>query len=331
MKNVLKNHHSGLLQQQLLQQLLSLSRRHSPLQSQQLFQCSSKKFLSSNSHRIKPKEKTKVALIQGEGENYYDDELIQAESDLTTTTSRLVPPLHPMVHHQSGSNNSSGLAWSGTKVDVKTSMNKEIERKVTSAASNIPFHPSTHVFNDSNTTTAIQQGSNNNTSRMTVAKSKKPIVTVETSGKVYSTATANDPIADEKTTKEPSFNINIEDKVSLLQFIHHHSSSHNTISDSVERKVRLNKLYQNRNWWPSMACEFGYKPEEWCNAFPIAVNGTRQSPIDISSSTCQCLSTENSSLDLKYPQVISGLEVKNTGHGWVVNIPGDVSRNTCEC
>lgn len=326
MKNVLKNHHSGL-QQQLLQ--LFLSGRHLKSHSQP-FQCNSKIFFSSNSHRIKPKEKTS-ALIQGE-ENYDvedDDELIQAESDLTAT-SRSVPPTESKIVDR--------LAWYGTTtVDVKTSKNEK--RKVTSPASNtfFPLSPSTHASNGSNTTTTtIQQQLNtaisdtraNNNNRMTVAKScDPPIVTRETAG-VYRDLTATaDPIADEKTE---SLNINIKDKVSLLQqFIHLHQH-HSFTADSVPLKRKVKGNYNHRNWWPSMACEFGYKPEEWCNAFPIAVNGTRQSPIDICSSTCQCLSTENSSIDLKYPETINGLEVKNTGHGWVVNIPEDVARNTCE-
>lgn len=340
MKNVLKNHHSGL-QQQLLQQLLFLSGRHLPSQSSQLFQCYSKKFFSSNSHRIKPKEK--VALIQGE-ENYDvddDDELIQAESDLTTTSRSSVPKESKIVDR---------LAWYGTMVDVKTSNKKRMEGKVTSptgTASNIiPVTPSTHASNGSNSTTiptnaTIQQRLNtitnttrtkNNKNTMTVAKNGDPIVRA----RVYEDLTATaDSIADERTE---SLNINIKDKVSSsLQFIHHSSKSSkftavNTSLDPLQgRKVKgNNSYYNNRNWWPSMACEFGYKPEEWCNAFPIAVNGTRQSPIDISSSTCNCLSTDSQSLDLTYPQAISGLEVKNTGHGWVVNIPEDASRNSCE-
>lgn len=97
-----------------------------------------------------------------------------------------------------------------------------------------------------------------------------------------------------------------------------------------QQKVRSVSGIKRRMAESSSPC-FGFHPEEWCKSYPIAINGTRQSPIDITSSGCKCVDTGTAGvLDLKYPDSIPGLTVKNTGHGWIVNIPPDVARNTCK-
>ena len=97
-----------------------------------------------------------------------------------------------------------------------------------------------------------------------------------------------------------------------------------------QQKVRSISSIKRRMAESSSPC-FGFHPEEWCKSYPIAINGTRQSPIDITSSRCKCIDTGTAGLlDLKYPDSIPGLTVKNTGHGWIVNIPPDVARSTCK-
>lgn len=71
-------------------------------------------------------------------------------------------------------------------------------------------------------------------------------------------------------------------------------------------------------------------PSEWSKSFPIAVTGTRQSPIDIIPDSCEICSSPgpNGPLKITYPESISGCSVKNSGHGWVVNLPSTLQSNS---
>lgn len=60
-------------------------------------------------------------------------------------------------------------------------------------------------------------------------------------------------------------------------------------------------------------------PSEWFKSFPIAANGTRQSPIDIRTTSCTC-NDKSQPLVMRYPETITGAILKNSGYGWVVNV-----------
>jgi len=83
-----------------------------------------------------------------------------------------------------------------------------------------------------------------------------------------------------------------------------------------------------------MSEQWGYceddGPQIWPQKFPIASTGKRQSPIDIDTSNCSVvdhLSQENE-LKVVYPQTFPGLSIQNTGHGWKVDIPEQLSTQT---
>lgn len=69
-------------------------------------------------------------------------------------------------------------------------------------------------------------------------------------------------------------------------------------------------------------------PSEWGKSFPIAVTGTRQSPIDIKPDTCNvCSKPQEEKLIISYPSNLSGCTVKNSGYGWTVNVPNALETN----
>lgn len=70
-------------------------------------------------------------------------------------------------------------------------------------------------------------------------------------------------------------------------------------------------------------------PSEWGKSFPIAVTGTRQSPIDIVPDSCNTCSSPgpNGPLKITYPASVSGCSLKNSGYGWVVNLPSALQVN----
>ena len=69
-------------------------------------------------------------------------------------------------------------------------------------------------------------------------------------------------------------------------------------------------------------------PSEWGKSFPIAVTGTRQSPIDIKPDACNiCSKPQDEKLIISYPSSISGCTVKNSGYGWTVNIANALETN----
>lgn len=69
-------------------------------------------------------------------------------------------------------------------------------------------------------------------------------------------------------------------------------------------------------------------PSEWGKAFPIAVTGTRQSPIDIKPDACKiCNKPSDEKLIISYPSSISGCTIKNSGYGWTVNIANALDTN----
>lgn len=63
-------------------------------------------------------------------------------------------------------------------------------------------------------------------------------------------------------------------------------------------------------------------PSKWSKTYPIAVSGTKQSPIDIRTDACSCRETSKA-LVIQYPDAIPAATLKNSGYGWVVNIPKD--------
>ncbi|KAI1285915.1 Carbonic anhydrase 2 [Halotydeus destructor] len=68
-------------------------------------------------------------------------------------------------------------------------------------------------------------------------------------------------------------------------------------------------------------------PPEWAEKFPIALNGVRQSPIDIQT-TC-CSSTQGlPPLIVHWPDAISGCNMTNGGYGWRVDIPAEAQPQT---
>jgi carbonic anhydrase len=68
------------------------------------------------------------------------------------------------------------------------------------------------------------------------------------------------------------------------------------------------------------------EPSTWAKTYPIAVTGTRQSPIDIQTHSCP--STEGKAqLYFDYPETLSDLQLKNTGYGWTVQVPKELSKS----
>lgn len=85
-------------------------------------------------------------------------------------------------------------------------------------------------------------------------------------------------------------------------------------------------LCPNCNGFSSTVSPTG--PSEWGKSFPIAVTGTRQSPIDIQPDSCNiCSLPEQNTLKITYPQSVSGCTLKNSGYGWVVNLPNPLEIN----
>jgi len=75
---------------------------------------------------------------------------------------------------------------------------------------------------------------------------------------------------------------------------------------------------------------WGYGPEDgpdkWCNGFPVATEGKRQSPIDIESNQ----SVDGSAVTKSAPLIWHYekdhcLNVENTGASWKVNVKGEGS------
>ena len=66
-------------------------------------------------------------------------------------------------------------------------------------------------------------------------------------------------------------------------------------------------------------------PTTWSKTYPIAVTGTRQSPIDIRTESC-CSAQGNELLSIEYPKSMTDLSLKNTGYGWTVQVPQDLSK-----
>lgn len=64
-------------------------------------------------------------------------------------------------------------------------------------------------------------------------------------------------------------------------------------------------------------------PSTWAETYPIAVTGTRQSPIDIKTDCCA--QGKACSLNIDYPETLSDLQLKNTGYGWTVQVPKELS------
>lgn len=58
------------------------------------------------------------------------------------------------------------------------------------------------------------------------------------------------------------------------------------------------------------------------------MSGTRQSPIDIRTDACSC-HDKSKPLVIQYPETITAATLKNSGYGWVVNIPKDDALRTC--
>lgn len=71
-------------------------------------------------------------------------------------------------------------------------------------------------------------------------------------------------------------------------------------------------------------------PSTWSKTYPIAVTGTRQSPIDIQSEECVCPQGKDKvPLNIDYPKALNELPLKNTGYGWTVQMPKELSKKTC--
>ena len=68
-------------------------------------------------------------------------------------------------------------------------------------------------------------------------------------------------------------------------------------------------------------------PSKWSKTYPIAVTGTRQSPVDIRTDACGCRDTSKP-LVIQYPDNITAATLANSGYGWVVNIPRDDALKT---
>jgi len=71
---------------------------------------------------------------------------------------------------------------------------------------------------------------------------------------------------------------------------------------------------------------WGYKehdgPSHWCNHFPVAKTGIRQSPVDIVPTCC---SPDDALCDLKYQYTPAKIKMINTGATWRMDFSPDGS------
>lgn len=292
---------------------------------------------TSSSSRTKPK-----SIIVPASEE--DEEGIDKYIEESNLTRRLVPPPKSVPKVEGAgtdvTNSIQGLAWSTTVPSEGESRRgssrigkKECSSKYSSSlhfpspfSSSFPSPTTIGTSSlDSPTMTAYKRGEERNSIVATEGKKEEGEAAEFVTG---STAAAGG--AESENDKGERINIKRRGRENNLLPLRTTLDPNQKVQQKVKSIGIYHYLLEDN---PAMACEIGYKPDEWCKAYPIAINGTRQSPIDICSSGCKCVTSSenpNSVLDIKYPESINGLVIKNTGHGWIVNIPEEVSRNTCK-
>ena len=69
-------------------------------------------------------------------------------------------------------------------------------------------------------------------------------------------------------------------------------------------------------------------PSVWSLNYPIASQGQHQSPINIQTDKIEICNQVNHMISMSYPSSIRNAKLENTGYGWKVKLPDNISNQT---